>query len=121
MDEFTPCFSEADILCLMDIYSAGEKPINGIDSNALLDRIKKTGHKDAAYFSDRGKLMENLLMRLKSGDVVFTLGAGDVWKLGEEILKRIKVREMANKKQSIVDERLWQKMISSREVRAARR
>jgi UDP-N-acetylmuramate--alanine ligase len=90
MDEFTPCFSEADILCLMDIYSAGEKPINGIDSNALLDRIKKTGHKDAAYFPDRGKLMENLLMRLKSGDVVFTLGAGDVWKLGEEILKRIK-------------------------------
>ncbi|MEK7864380.1 MAG: UDP-N-acetylmuramate--L-alanine ligase, partial [Nitrospirota bacterium] len=85
MDEFTPCFSEADILCLMDIYSAGEKPIDGIDSNALLERIKKTGHKDAAYFSDRGKLMENLLMRLKSGDVVFTLGAGDVWKLGEEI------------------------------------
>ncbi|MCG2813312.1 MAG: UDP-N-acetylmuramate--L-alanine ligase, partial [Thermodesulfovibrionales bacterium] len=82
MDEFTSCFSEADILCLMDIYSAGEKPINGIDSNALLDRIKKTGHKDAAYFPDREKLMDNLLMRLKSGDVVFTLGAGDVWKLG---------------------------------------
>ncbi|OGW57592.1 MAG: UDP-N-acetylmuramate--L-alanine ligase [Nitrospirae bacterium RBG_16_43_8] len=90
MDEFTPCFSEADILCLVDIYSAGEKPINGIDSNVLLDRIKKTGHKDAAYFSDRGKLMENLLMRLKSSDVVFTLGAGDVWKLGEEILKELR-------------------------------
>ncbi|MDI6744043.1 MAG: UDP-N-acetylmuramate--L-alanine ligase [Thermodesulfovibrionales bacterium] len=92
MDEFTPCFSEADILCLMDIYSAGEKPINGIDSNVLLDRIKKTGHKDAAYFPDREKLADNLLARLRSGDVVFTLGAGDVWKLGEEILKRIKVR-----------------------------
>ncbi|MDP2278233.1 MAG: UDP-N-acetylmuramate--L-alanine ligase [Nitrospirota bacterium] len=92
MDEFTSCFSEADILCLMDIYPAGEKPINGIDSNALLERIKKTGHKDAAYFPDREKLMDNLLMRLKSGDVVFTLGAGDVWKLGEEILKRIKGR-----------------------------
>ncbi|MCG2709906.1 MAG: UDP-N-acetylmuramate--L-alanine ligase [Thermodesulfovibrionales bacterium] len=91
MDEFTSCFSEADILCLMDIYSAGEKPINGIDSNALLDRIKKTGHKDAAYFPDRGKLMENLLMRLKSGDVVFTLGAGDVWKLGEEMLEELRV------------------------------
>ncbi|MBU4320940.1 MAG: UDP-N-acetylmuramate--L-alanine ligase [Nitrospinae bacterium] len=92
MDEFTSCFSEADILCLMDIYSAGEKPINGIDSNALLDRIKKTGHKDAAYFPDRGKLMENLLMRLKSGDVVFTLGAGDVWKLGEEMLEELRVK-----------------------------
>ncbi|MDP1759543.1 MAG: UDP-N-acetylmuramate--L-alanine ligase [Thermodesulfovibrionales bacterium] len=92
MDEFTSCFSEADILCLMDIYSAGEKPINGIDSNALLERIKKTGHKDAAYFPDREKLMNNLLMRLKSGDVVFTLGAGDVWKLGEEMLKKLRVK-----------------------------
>jgi len=92
MNEFTSCFSEADILCLMDIYSAGEKPINGIDSNALLDRIKKTGHKDAAYFPDREKLMDNLLMRLKSGDVVFTLGAGDVWKLGEEMLEKLRVK-----------------------------
>lgn len=92
MDEFTSCFSEADILCLMDIYSAGEKPINGIDSNALLDRIKKTGHKDAAYFPDREKLRDNLLMRLKSGDMVFTLGAGDVWKLGEEILEELRVK-----------------------------
>lgn len=92
MDEFTSCFSEADILCLTDIYSAGEKPISGVDSNSLLERIKKTGHKDAAYFPDREQLMGNLLMRLKSGDVVFTLGAGDVWKLGEEILKRIKGR-----------------------------
>lgn len=92
MDEFTSCFSEADILCLTDIYPAGEKPIDGIDSNALLERIKKTGHKDVAYFPGREKLMENLLMRLKSGDVVFTLGAGDVWKLGEETLKRIKDR-----------------------------
>ncbi|MBI3377876.1 MAG: UDP-N-acetylmuramate--L-alanine ligase [Nitrospirae bacterium] len=92
MDEFTSCFSEADILCLMDIYSAGEKPINGIDSNALLDRIKKTGHKDAAYFHDREKLMDNLLMRLKNGDVVFTLGAGDVWKLGEEILEELRIK-----------------------------
>jgi UDP-N-acetylmuramate--alanine ligase len=92
MDEFTSCFSEADILCLTDIYSAGEKPIDGVDSNALLERIKKTGHKDAAYFPDREKLMDNLLVRLKNGDVVFTLGAGDVWKLGEEIVKRIKGR-----------------------------
>jgi UDP-N-acetylmuramate--alanine ligase len=90
MDEFISCFSEADILCLIDIYSAGEKPINGIDSNTLLDCIKKTGHKDAAYFPGGEELMDNLLMRLKSGDVVLTLGAGDVWKLGEEILKRIK-------------------------------
>ena len=54
MDEFTPCFSEADILCLMDIYSAGEKPINGIDSNALLDRIKRQGIRMPLIFPTEG-------------------------------------------------------------------
>jgi len=92
MNEFTSCFSEADVLCLLDVYSAGEKPISGVDSKALLERVKDSGQKDVVYFPDREKLLNNLLERLRSGDVVFTLGAGDVWKLGGEILKRIKGR-----------------------------
>ena len=54
MDEFTSCFSEADILCLTDIYSAGEKPINGIDSNALLERIKRQGIRMPLIFPTEG-------------------------------------------------------------------
>ncbi|MBI5203803.1 MAG: UDP-N-acetylmuramate--L-alanine ligase [Nitrospirae bacterium] len=92
IDEFSGCFADADVLYLMDIYPAGEKPIDGINSNVLFDRIKKTGHTGAVYFSDREKLMENLLLRLRQGDVVFTLGAGDVWKAGEEILKRLRLK-----------------------------
>ena len=91
INEFASCFSDAEVLYLMDIYPAGEKPIDGINSGVLLDCIKKTGPIDAAYFSDREKLTENLLLRLEQGDVVFTLGAGDVWKVGEEIVKRLKV------------------------------
>ncbi|MFA5846041.1 MAG: UDP-N-acetylmuramate--L-alanine ligase [Thermodesulfovibrionales bacterium] len=92
IDEFSGCFADADVLYLMDIYPAGEKPIDGINSNILIDRIKKAGHEGAVYFSDREKLMENLLLRLRQGDVVFTLGAGDVWKAGEEILKRLRLK-----------------------------
>lgn len=92
IDEFSGCFADADVLYLMDIYPAGEKPIDGINSNVLFDRIKKTGHAGAVYFSDREKLMENLLLRLRQGDVVFTLGAGDVWKTGEEMLKRLRLK-----------------------------
>lgn len=92
INEFASCFSDADVLYLMDIYPAGEKPIGGINSNVLFGYIKKTGHRDAAYFSDREKLVENLLLRLRQGDVVFTLGAGDVWKVGEEIIGRLKVK-----------------------------
>lgn len=91
INEFASCFSDAEVLYLMDIYPAGEKPIDGINSGVLLDCIKKTGPIDAVYFSDRAKLIENLLLRLEQGDVVFTLGAGDVWKVGEEIVKRLKV------------------------------
>jgi len=59
----------------------------------LFDNIKKTGHADVSHFSDREKLFENLLLRLKPGDIVFTLGAGDVWKVGEEILKRLRTKK----------------------------
>ncbi|MBI4685040.1 MAG: UDP-N-acetylmuramate--L-alanine ligase [Nitrospirae bacterium] len=90
IDEFAACFSEADVLYLMDIYPAGEKPIEGINSRIMLDRIKREGQKDCSYFSDREKLLESLLLRVKDGDVIFTLGAGDVWKTGEEIIKRLK-------------------------------
>jgi len=90
INEFAACFSDADVLYLMDIYPAGEKPIDGINSNVLFEHIKKAGHKNVAYFSDREKLVENLLLRIKPGDVVFTLGAGDVWKVGEDILKKLK-------------------------------
>ncbi len=90
LDDFAKSFSDADVLYLMDIYPAGEKPIEGVNSKALFERIKKHGKADAVYFSDRGKLMENLLLRLQEGDVVFTLGAGDVWKIGEEIIRRLR-------------------------------
>ncbi len=92
IDEFASCFFDADVLYLMDIYPAGEKPIDGINSKVLFDNIKRAGNIDAAHFSDREKLMENLLLRLRPGDVVFTLGAGDVWKVGEEMLKKLKVK-----------------------------
>ncbi len=93
IDEFAPCFVDADVLYLMDIYPAGEKPIDGVNSKVFFDNIKKTGHADVSHFSDREKLFENILLRLKPGDIVFTLGAGDVWKVGEEILKRLRTKK----------------------------
>jgi UDP-N-acetylmuramate--alanine ligase len=92
IDEFALCFSDSDVVYLMDIYPAGERTIEGVNSKVLFDHIKKTGHAGVVYFSDKDKLIENLLLRLKQGDVVFTLGAGDVWKVGEEILRKLKIK-----------------------------
>lgn len=90
MDEFGQCFSDADALYLMDIYAASEKPIEGVNTTVLLEKIQSAGHKEAVHFSDKEELMKAILTKLQPGDSIFTLGAGDVWKIGEEILKQLK-------------------------------
>lgn len=92
MDEFSSSFDDADSLVLMDIYSAGEIPIEGISSEVLFDRIKKRGHKSIAYMKDREDAIGYIISNLQRGDVLLTLGAGDVWKMGEKILNKLKVR-----------------------------
>lgn len=86
MEEFLDCFGDADSVVLMDIYPAGERPMEGVTSEALLKGIK---HSDAALLKDRGEIAEFLLRRLQRGDIVLTLGAGDVWKTAEELFARM--------------------------------
>lgn len=93
MNEFSSCFPDADVLYLMDIYPAGEKPIDGVNSGILVKSINKTGHLDAAFIPDREELIEKILSRIRKGDICFTLGAGDVWKIGDEILNKLRVRK----------------------------
>lgn len=88
-DEFATVFKDADRLYLMDIYPAGEKPIEGITAKALLEKIKKHT-KNAIHIGDRGELASEVADGLKKGDTLLTLGAGDVYKTGEEILKKLK-------------------------------
>jgi UDP-N-acetylmuramate--alanine ligase len=90
MKEFSTSFHDADSLVLLDIYSAGEKPINGVNSAALVRRIKRRGIKDALYIKNKSEVIDHIVSRIQSGDMVLTLGAGDVWKLGEAILQNIR-------------------------------
>ncbi len=85
-DEFTTSFYQADCLFLLPIYPAGEDPIEGVDSEHLLEGIKEKGHREVGVFSARAEVIPSLLGMLKSGDVLVTLGAGDVWKIGQEIV-----------------------------------
>ncbi len=94
--EFSTAFSDADILFLLDIYPAGEKPIDGVSSALLADAIRAKG-KEVYYFSDRGSekndisgFVEELLKTLREGDVVLTLGAGDVYKISDALAERLK-------------------------------
>lgn len=89
MDEFATSFGNADKLFLMDIYPASERPIEGINSEVLAQRIRDKGFENLTYISNRKEMMEKIASELKSGDVLITLGAGDVYKMGEEILKKL--------------------------------
>jgi UDP-N-acetylmuramate--alanine ligase len=87
MNEFSASFEGADTLVLLDIYPAGEKPIEGVTSRSLLEKITKGGHADVAYPAGKDEVLRYLLSRMRSGDLLLTLGAGDVWKLGEKVLE----------------------------------
>ncbi len=88
--EFLTAFNQADVLFLTGIYSAGEDPIPGVDVQGLYEGIKGHGHKDVTLVLDKSAILDRLLPRLKPGDMVFTLGAGDVWKTGEALIKKLK-------------------------------
>ena len=82
--EFGDALKLSDEVRLLEIYSAGEKPIEGVSNKLIFDSMKDKGVK-VEYFQGADKLVS----QLKAGDILLTLGAGDVWKLGEEILKKI--------------------------------
>ena len=86
LDEFATAFNQADVLLLTDIYPAGEKPISGLSGRVLADRVRQHGHREVLYEEDRKKLSRTASDLIRSGDVLLTLGAGNIWQVGEELL-----------------------------------
>ena len=88
LDEFTRAFYQSDVLVVMPIYAASEKKIEGVNSQNLCEGIKAHGHKEVIY-ADGFKAVHSLLKQtLQPRDVLLTLGAGDVWKVGEVFLNK---------------------------------
>ncbi|MBW1825245.1 MAG: UDP-N-acetylmuramate--L-alanine ligase [Deltaproteobacteria bacterium] len=88
--DFLSAFNQADLLLITDIYPAGEDPLPGITAENLFHGIKEHGHKHVFYHSQREEVLDHLLKLLKPGDVVITLGAGNIWELGEQLRQKIK-------------------------------
>jgi UDP-N-acetylmuramate--alanine ligase len=85
-DEFSRAFNDADVLITLPVYAAGEEAIPGVGAESLVERIKRSGHGDAVYAPDFDAALRLLHEKTKAGDLVLTLGAGDVWKTGETFL-----------------------------------
>jgi len=89
MDEFAAAFGDADTLCLLDIYPASEKPIEGITAEVLLRRIAGAGKRNVAYAPSFSDSVASIAVLAQPGDMVLTLGAGSVSQLGAMILEKL--------------------------------
>jgi UDP-N-acetylmuramate--alanine ligase len=90
MDEFGKAFHKADSVWLLDIYAASEKPIDGVTAEAMVERIRQFGHRSATYSGSMDRAVEAILAAARSGDLVLTLGAGNVWQAGDSILAALR-------------------------------
>jgi UDP-N-acetylmuramate--alanine ligase len=95
MEEFARSFNNADALFVADIYAASEDPIEGVTSEALTEAIKRYGHKNAHYIGALDSSAQTLRERVQAGDMVITLGAGPVYRVGEQLLALLHGREQA--------------------------
>ena len=84
--EFGTAFGEADVLVLTDIYAAGEAPIEGISGRTILDAVREATGREATYIPERADVALHLGAIAEPGDIVLTMGAGDIWKTGEELV-----------------------------------
>jgi UDP-N-acetylmuramate--alanine ligase len=89
-DDFTRSFYQSDVLLVLPIYAAGEKRIEGLSGHDLCEGIKAHGHKEVYCAADAKDALGFLKQTVKPGDLVLTLGAGDVFKVGERLLQAIK-------------------------------
>ncbi len=92
-DEFTRAFYQSDMLLVMPIYAASEQPIAGVTASVLCEGIKAHGHKDVRCMSGPAETAEYLQAHLAPGDILLTLGAGNVWKIGPLILDQLPEQE----------------------------
>ncbi|HZL84001.1 MAG TPA: UDP-N-acetylmuramate--L-alanine ligase [Candidatus Krumholzibacteria bacterium] len=92
LNEFGRAFFDADSVYVMDIYAASEDPIPGVDSSRLVQALREHGHKRAFYIGDKDQLTDQVASSIEKGDLVLTLGAGDVTALNEVLVEKYRRR-----------------------------
>jgi UDP-N-acetylmuramate--alanine ligase len=88
-DDFLTAFEGADWLVLTEVYAAGEHPIEGVTSEALYQAIKRKGHMEVEFIPDKSQIVEQIAGKLNAGAIVLTLGAGDIYKVGEALVEAL--------------------------------
>ncbi len=90
LDEFAACFDQANYLIISDIYAASEQPIAGVNAQALLEKIKEAHPDKQAVYLAKEKVTDFLLGFMQAGDLVITLGAGDIVRVADALSEKLK-------------------------------
>ncbi|QGP92925.1 UDP-N-acetylmuramate--L-alanine ligase [Neomoorella glycerini] len=85
--EFGRAFNRADVVIINDIYAAGEEPLDGVTSRLILDEIKRNGHPQVYYLPTLEETVAFLKKSCTAGDLILTMGAGDIWRVGVELAR----------------------------------
>jgi UDP-N-acetylmuramate--alanine ligase len=88
-DEFARSFYDADKVLVSDVFAAGERPIDGVTSEALVKAIKESGHRDVTLVPRREDVAAALVGEVKAGDIVITLGAGNIQLCCNELIEAL--------------------------------
>jgi UDP-N-acetylmuramate--alanine ligase len=85
-DEFGRAFFNADVLVMTDVYPAREEPIQGVSGELIVNAAREFGHKQVHYVPDKKDVPAFLRTIAQNGDLIITMGAGDIWRYGEEFI-----------------------------------
>lgn len=90
--EFGEAFSDADLIVIGEIYAAGEQPIAGVSAQLIVDAIRENEKRPVHYFRTIGEITNFLYDTAAAGDLILTLGAGNIWTVGRDLVERLKAR-----------------------------
>ena len=88
LQEFASAFDLATAVIVTDIYPGGERSVPGLDGSVIADAVRRHGHTDVRYEPDLAAIPDLVRQWIRPGDMVLTLGAGDVWKLSEALVRQ---------------------------------
>jgi UDP-N-acetylmuramate--alanine ligase len=94
MDDFAHAFQDADTVYVLDIYPAGEKPIPGVTSQRLVERMVELGCERARYAPSEQAVIQGVMEDLRPADMILTVGAGSVWRIGDTLAEAIRGRSV---------------------------
>jgi len=92
-EEFGKAFLLSDVLIVTDVYPAREEPIQGISGELITNAAQQYGHKNVHYVADKKRVPDELMNIVQPNDIVITMGAGDIWKYGDEFLQQLKSKQ----------------------------